>query len=380
MNKKLTSILLASTMVLSLGLTACGGDKQPTEESKAPVAESNAPAPESKAPETTEKGKIAYIVGNLGDKSFNDSGERGMETLRSEGWDVKTIETGDSSNADKYNDFIRDAIDQGYEYLVASSTYTDNFLAIAPEYPDNKFLVFDDSPDLTGHDNVSYIAYAQNEGSYLVGMMAAGMSQTGTVAVNVGMENPVINDFVTGFIEGVKAKDPDCKVVTAACGSWSDPVIMKTLCLDQQRNNNADVFYQVAGGSGDGLFEAAMETGTWAIGVDSDQYQTYKDSANPEKADVILTSMLKEVGNSFIAFFHTVEDGTAEWGKGVTLGLADNAVGYVDNAFFQEKVPQDLRDEMAGVAEKVKSGELKIKSYFDFASEAEYMAYRDAAK
>lgn len=379
MNKKLTSILLASTMVLSLGLTACGGNKT-TEESKAPVAESKAPVEESKAPEATGKGKIAYIVGNLGDKSFNDSGERGMETLRSEGWDVKTIETGDASNADKYDDFIRDAIDQGYEYLVASSTYTDNFLAIAPEYPDNKFLVFDDSPDLTGHDNVSYISYAQNEGSYLVGMMAAGMSQTGTVAVNVGMENPVINDFVTGFIEGVKAKDSNCKVVTAACGSWSDPVIMKSLCLDQQRNNNADVFYQVAGGSGDGLFEAAMETGTWAIGVDSDQYQTYKDSANPEKADVILTSMLKEVGNSFIAFFHRVEEGKAEWGKGVTLGLADNAVGYVDNAYFQEKVPQELRDEMAGVAEKVKSGELKIKSYFDFASEAEYMAYRDAAK
>ena len=211
-------------------------------------------------------------------------------------------------------------------------------------------------------------------------MMAAGMSETGTVAVNVGMENPVINDFVTGFIEGVKAKDPNCKVVTAACGSWSDPVIMKNLCLDQQRNNNADVFYQVAGGSGDGLFEAAMETGTWAIGVDSDQYQTYKDSANPEKADVILTSMLKEVGNSFIAFFHQVEAGEAVWGQGVTLGLADNAVGYVDNAFFQEMVPQELRDEMAGVADKVKSGELKIKSYFDFASEAEYMDYVNAAK
>ncbi len=374
MNKKLTSILLASTMVLSLGLTACGGEKTPTAESKAPTTESQAPT------EPAGKGKIAYIVGNLGDKSFNDSGERGMNTLRSEGWDVKTIETGDASNADKYNDYIRDALDQGYEYLVASSTYTDNFLEIAPEYPDQKFLVFDDSPDLTGHDNVSYISYAQNEGSYLVGMMAAGMSKTGTVAVNVGMENPVINDFVTGFIEGVKAKDPNCKVVTAACGSWSDPVIMKTLCLDQQRNNNADVFYQVAGGSGDGLFEAAMETGTWAIGVDSDQYQTYKDSENPEKADVILTSMLKEVGNSFIAFFHQVEAGEAVWGQGVTLGLADNAVGYVDNAFFQEKVPQDLRDEMAGVAEKVKSGELKIKSYFDFADEAEYKAYVDAAK
>lgn len=114
--------------------------------------------------------------------------------------------------------------------------------------------------------------------------------------------------------------------------------------------------------------------------MDSDQYQTYKDSANPEKADVILTSMLKEVGNSFIAFFHQVEAGEAVWGQGVTLGLADNAVGYVDNAFFQEMVPQELRDEMAGVADKVKSGELKIKSYFDFASEAEYMDYVNAAK
>lgn len=365
MNKKLLSTILASTMVLSLALTACGGgDKKPDDKGAADGG----------------KGKIAYIVGNLGDKSFNDSGERGMETLRGEGWDVKTIETGDASNADKYNDFIRDAIDQGYEYLVASSTYTDNFLALAPEYPDNKFLVFDDSPDLTGLDNVSYIAYAQNEGSYLVGMMAAGMSKTGTVAVNVGMENPVINDFVTGFIEGVKAKDPNCKVLTAACNSWSDPVIMKTLCLDQQRNNNADVFYQVAGGCGDGLFEAAMETNSWAIGVDSDQYQQYKDSENPEKADVILTSMLKEVGNSFIAFFHRVDAGEAVWGQGMTLGLKDSAVGYVDNDFFKANVPEDLQKEMADATEKVKSGDLTIKSYFDFASEADYIAYRDAAK
>lgn len=247
--KKISKIL-AGALVLSMALTACG-PKETTESEK------------PNGGDATSKGKIAYIVSNLGDNSFNDSGERGMEVLRSEGWDVmKTIETGDASNADKFDDTIRDAIEQGAEYLVASSTYTDNFLRIAEEYPDQKFLVFDDSPDLTGRDNVAYISYAQNEGSYLVGMLAAGMSQTGTVAVNVGMENPVINDFVTGFIEGVKAQDPECKVVTAACGSWSDPVIMKNLCLDQQRNNNADVFYQVAGGSGDGLFEAAMETNT----------------------------------------------------------------------------------------------------------------------
>ena len=345
--KKISKIL-AGALVLSMALTACG-PKETTESEK------------PNGGGATSKGKIAYIVSNLGDNSFNDSGKRGMDTLEKEGWEVKTIETGDASNADKYDDFIRDAIEEyGAEYLVASSTYTDNFLAIAQEYPEQKFLVFDDSPDLTGRDNVAYISYAQNEGSYLVGMLAAGMSQTGTVAVNVGMENPVINDFVTGFIEGVKAQDPECKVVTAACNSWSDPVIMKNLCLDQQRNNNVDVFYQVAGGSGDGLFEAAMETNTWAIGVDSDQYQVYKDGANPEKADVILTSMLKEVGNSFIAFFHQVEAGEDVWGKGMTLGLADNSVGYVDNDFFRSTVPADVVDTISSIAATIGSAMVPI--------------------
>ena len=123
-----------------------------------------------------------------------------------------------------------------------------------------------------------------------------------------------------------------------------------------------------------------METGTWAIGVDSDQYQSYKDSENPEKADVILTSMLKEVGNSFVSFFHSVEAGEDMWGKTITLGLKEDSVGYVDNAFFQENVPEDLRNAMAEAAAKVKSGELEVKSYYDFADESEYLAFVDSAK
>lgn len=371
MNKKLLSTILASTMVLSLALTACGGDKDTTETKK--------PDDSQGGTTTGGKGKIAYCCSNLGDKSFNDSGEAGMNILRNEGWDVRTVEIGDDSKADKWTDIYLDLIDQGYQYIVGASGQGDYFMPLTSQYPEVKFLVFDDlRTDLP--ENMSSIFYAQNEGSYLVGMMAAGMSKNHSVAVNVGMENPVINDFVTGFVNGVKDYDPNCSVVTAACGSWADPALMKTLCLDQNRNNNVDVFYQVAGGSGDGLFDAAMETGSWAIGVDSDQWQAYTDGSNPEKANVILTSMLKEVGNSFVSFFHQVEAGEDVWGKGMTLGLADNSVGYVDNAFFQEKVPQELRDAMASVADKVKSGELKVKSYFDFADEAEYKAYVEAAK
>ena len=135
-----------------------------------------------------------------------------------------------------------------------------------------------------------------------------------------------------------------------------------------------DVFYQVAGGSGTGLFEACVETGTWAIGVDSDQYQYYKDSENPELADVILTSMLKQVGDSFVAFFEDVEAGEPVWGKLNHLGLKENSVGYVDNDFFREHVPQEIRDKMAEAQEKILSGEVTVKSYYDFANESEYQA------
>ena len=224
------------------------------------------------------------------------------------------------------------------------------------------------------------IFYAQNEGSYLVGMLAAAMSETGVVGVDVGVENPVINDFVTGYINGVMdwnaANGTDVKVVKAACGSWTDPATMKSLVLDQVRNNNADVFYQVAGGSGDGLFEACVEQGKWAIGVDSDQYASYIDSENPEKADVILTSMLKEVGNSFISLFHSIEEGDdSMWGHTIRLGLAEDSVGYVDNEFFQTNVPEEVRTAMEEAKTKIASGELEVKSYYDFADDNEFNEY-----
>ena len=360
--KKLLTILVAVLLCFSLAACNKGGNSG-----------NNGGGNE---PEGDGKLHIAYVVSHLGDKSFADSGERGMEQLRSEGYDVRTFEVGDDQS--KYTDQLIDAIDQGYNLIIGSSSYKDYCLELAKEYPDVKFVIFDDSfEDIP--DNMAVIFYAQNEGSYLVGMMAAALSQTGTVAVNVGKDNPVIADFVTGYVNGIKdwnaANGTDVKVVKAAVGSWNDPATMKTICLDQMRNVNADVFYSVAGGCGGGMFEACLEQGAWAIGVDSDQYTLYKDSPNADIADVIVTSMLKEVGNSLVVMVHNIDNGADVFKKVSTLGLKDNSVGYVDNDFFKNNVPQEVRDAMAKAANDIKAGTLKVKSYYDFANEAEYDQY-----
>ena len=382
MKKLLT---LVSALALSMSLAACGqatSQGEPTTPEASTEATAAATA-EAAPAETKSDLKIAYIVAHLGDKSFADSGEAGMKKLREEGYEAKTFEIGD--DASKYEDQILDTIDQGYNLILASSTYFDSCYTLAGEYPEVKFVIFDDNkkPEELP-ENMAVIFYAQNEGSYLVGYMAAAMSKKGTVAVNVGMNNPVIADFVTGYVNGVldynAANGTSVKVVNAEVGGWSDPATMKQICLDQAQNSNADVFYQVAGGSGDGLFEACVETGTWAIGVDSDQYEAYKNSENPEKADVILTSMLKEVGNSLVSMVHSIDNGEDVWKKTTTLGLAQDSVGYVDNAFFQEKVPAEVRDAMAKAAEDVKSGAKDVKSYFDFANDSEYQDYLASAK
>ena len=372
--KRVLGAVLSGAMVLSLAACGGGGDAETTEASKAEEiskeaaketeAEKKDDAKETEAAKGGEEinKRIAYVVGNLGDKSFNDSGEVGMNVLREKGWDCKTIEVGDPSKADKWEDMILDVIDEGYYYIVASSTYTDIILKLAEEYPENRFVIFDDSKDESEiPENVAFIFYAQNEGSYMVGQMAAGMTETGVVAVNVGMDNPVIADFVTGFVNGVQDYDPEVKVIKASVGSWTDPAKMKELCLSQARDKKAAVFYQVAGGSGGGLFEACKELGTWAIGVDSDQALAYEGK---DEANFIISSAIKGVGDSIYNAVEKAVDGTLPYGEYQILGIEDGVVGLADNDIYQSAVSEDAKKAVEDAKEKLLAGEVTVDSAY----------------
>ena len=176
--KKFINAAIVAAVCFSLA--ACGSSSSSADTEAAAAEASSSEESSAEASEGETKGRIAYIVGSLGDKSFADSGEAGMEILRSEGWEVRTVETGDASDADRYEDYILDVLDQGYDYIVGYSTYMEIMADLAPEYPDVKFVGFDQNwTDDQLPDNMTSIFYAQNEGSYLVGMLAAAMTESG---------------------------------------------------------------------------------------------------------------------------------------------------------------------------------------------------------
>ena len=179
------------------------------------------------------------------------------------------------------------------------------------------------------------------------------------------MEVDVIWDFIYGYLEGAKAARDDIKVITTFVGSREDVAKAKDLANDAI-SQGADMLFQVAGGAGAGVFEAIAESdksGIWGIGVDSDQYAEYEAAGKPEIANIILTSMIKNVGNSLVWAYDKEVEGTLEWGTNVSLGIAEDAVGPAESGAFLE-LDESLLEEYAQVKEDVASGKVTVGTAF----------------
>jgi basic membrane protein A len=203
--------------------------------------------------------------------------------------------------------------------------------------------------------NVLNITYAQNEGSFLAGYVAAKMSETGVIGAMGGQDQDTINDFIVGYKQGALYANPEVKVEVIYSNSYDDPAIGKE-CALTLNEKGADVIFQIASKCGDGVFEAAREGGFYAIGVDSDQ-----KFIAPE---TIICSMIKQVGDSIYdaVMQYTVKGD--DCGLFGTTWVADMATGYVGLAYGEEGAVQQVSDELKAEVEelvkKIVSGEIVV--------------------
>lgn len=349
--KKIVTILLAALLVF--GVFAC--------------------KPASK--DATD-GKVYSVVslvnGNLGDKSFFDSAESGLKELQDAGRiTYKTIEMGGlDSDQPKWLDTLYEVAGSGeYDLIIVGTWQMPDYLKeVATQYPDQKFLIYDTDAYAGENANVVNICYKQNDTGYLIGVFAAAMtSETSVKNINPekvvgfvgGEDSPVINDFLYGFLEGVKATDPEVKVDTRYVGGYVDSALAKDLARSMIKNNKADIVWGVAGLAGNGAAEAALETGNaWFIGVDSDQEATFSD----ELAAVTLTSGLKNVGQSIVWIFDEWDAGRTYWGQVVTLGLLEDGVGVVKDKNFASVAPKAVQDKVLAAEAAIKDGTIVVPS------------------
>lgn len=339
--------LFALLMVLVL-LVSCGPKETP------------------KTPSTTDKQEIALMVGSLGDLSFNDSANEGMEKVKKDFGDkvnVTVIEY--SSDITKEEPALLDAAEGKYDVIIASSTMKTHLEKHAGDFPDKKFIMFDETIDYEKFplDNVYSIQYKANEASYLVGFVGAKMSKTGVLGFLGGMDLTIINDFLLGYIEGAQAANPDVKIMHSFAGSWSEPAKGKEQSIAMV-GKNADVIFGVAGGTGMGAIELAAERNFYAIGVDSDQAVILNAQGKGNLSDVILTSALKNVGDSLYRAIDLYLKGELKFGEAEVLGIKENGVGLAVNEYYEKLVPKEIRDEAEALRVKVVNGEINISSAY----------------
>jgi len=305
--------------------------------------------------------KVALVVhGNLGDKSFFDSAAAGMARATAElGCDVQIIEAG--LDRGRWEPALADATDQGFDIVIGGTWEMTGFMAaLAPEYPDTRFIIFDDAPDFaaTALPNMLAITYRTSTAAYLAGYAAAKLSTTGKLGTILGVEGATIVEFAVGFEQGAKAANPDIEVLRAVAGSFNDPAKGKELALAQFAQG-ADIVFPIAGGTGIGALQAARDEGKLAIGVDSDQALIFEPT-DPAQAAVIFTSVEKRVGDSLVTVISQTIDGSAPYGTALLLGLADGAVGISKNKFYEQIVPADIRAEVDAIEARIISGEIAV--------------------
>jgi basic membrane protein A and related proteins len=300
-----------------------------------------------------DKPAIVFDVGGKFDKSFNESMFNGSEKFKAEsGVAYGEFEI---SNEAQREQAIRNFADQGYSPIIAAGfAQAAAVEKVAKEFPELKFAIVDMVVDLP---NVQSIVFKEHEGSYLVGMMAGMASKTGTVSFVGGMDIPIIRKFECGYAQGVKAANPNAKVIQNMTGdtgaAWNDPVKGGEI-TKSQISQGSDVVYAAAGGTGLGVLQAAADSKILSIGVDANQNHLHPGQ--------VLTSMMKRVDVAVYNVMKSGKDGTFKPGIQV-LGLAEGGVGYAMDDNNKPLVSAEMAAKIEAAKADIISGKIQVHDY-----------------
>ncbi|HCL64929.1 MAG TPA: BMP family ABC transporter substrate-binding protein [Rhizobium sp.] len=299
------------------------------------------------------KPALVYGTGGQFDKSFNEAAYTGAEKFKAEtGIDYRDFEpTGDTQGEQA----IRNFASKGYNPVVAVSfAWTSAVEKVAAEFPDTQFVIVDSVVDLP---NVRSVVYKEEEGSYLVGVLAGMASKTGKVGFIGGMDIPLIRKFECGYEQGARAANPDIQVfqnMTGTTGAaWNDPVRGGELTKNQI-DQGADVIYAAAGATGLGVLQTAADNGKLSIGVDSNQNYLHPGS--------VLTSMIKRVD---LAVYNAYADAKGDkFSAGVqALGVKEDGVGYALDEHNAKLVTEEMKAAVEKARADIISGAVKVHDY-----------------
>jgi basic membrane protein A len=356
--KSLFYLVLTVVAIISAGIfVSC--------RKKAPAA---APQAETAAVEVAQDITMRLLTDATGvdDKSFNASAWRGIlefygdswnnTTKRGSAYDVVTAQT-----QDMYDPNLRQATDESYDLIVTTGfTWADALVEVAKDNPRQNYMIVD--VDWLSGDNIMQAAYAEHEGSYLVGVAAA------LKAKEDGITNPrfgfiggvpggTITKFEVGYVQGILSVFPNAEIVDYYVNSWGEPALAKTQAKNWY-DSGVYAIYSAAGGSGNGTIAQAKEyrlagRNVWAIGVDSDQYEEglYSDTES-----AVLTSMLKKVESSLIYALNAVKNNTFK-GESIVFDMVKDGIDY---AKTNPALNNTIVTQLEAIKQQIIKGEIKV--------------------
>jgi basic membrane protein A len=327
-----------------LSLAACGGKDDPGTVSD--IEDLN-----------DGKFRVALLInGNLGDMSFFDSAKAGMDKFATDHpeVDVKVVEMGTDSS--RWEPTLRQTANDSYDLIIVGTSQMAEplqRLVKMSKYSSRRFIIFDteiEDNKAANYPTVHSILFKQNEGGYLAGALAAlvtsadGKTNTGFIG---GMKIDIINDFGYGFMQGVKRVNQDkgttVKAFNSYIGDFSNSPKGNSLATTMYTTGGADILFAAASQAGLGALDAAKNKGKMIIGVDSDQFDYFKDN-DKAKADQIVTSILKRVDLTLYEGCEKFIEGTLTYGDLEYLGVKEGKIGYVKNANYETKIPLEIRN------------------------------------